>query len=479
MYFFLSGGQRKYIDTMGIWCIFILHMIKLANVVNEIIPFDKAPAVKAGLAKKYGSGEMDAYTFGIEFEYEPSSSEEVDENKLRLELENNSEVYGNYSEWVEEQRRDVNRRMYNDVSRWDNSYGPIDTDTYDSLVSEPEPRDFETDEEYDKAYDQWKSSRDDVEYEYNHWLRRDFDDYRDDYISWIIRSGEWERYVDRSSVADKSSIEDNVREAMSYIQNNMGENVQYGDSGKDVWGVGPDGENIEIRSKHLKQSEFELVKQISDYVSEQNVSGGTSAHVHIGLPDDFDAFDLLAITTLVDERAIKNQVGPGRDLASWAQLRDKLHNSIVNKLIKTPENQSTKEKSFVLSNERLFVLLSDLGRYWGTNVAAMRSKRTIEFRYLGSQIASNVVAFIKWIQYYLLLPKVAKSRNSVILKQTIGIDSQSVTAIRQSGSVKFVLNIGRYSTPNLPAADLKKGTIGVVSPKIAQAKKEKIAKISI
>ena len=156
-----------------------------------------------------------------------------------------------------------------------------------------------------------------------------------------------------------------------------------------------------------------------------------------------------------------------------------MHNSIVNKLIKTPENQSTKEKSFVLSNERLFVLLSDLGRYWGTNVAAMRSKRTIEFRYLGSQIASNVVAFIKWIQYYLLLPKVAKSRNSVILKQTIGIDSQSVTAIRQSGSVKFVLNIGRYSTPNLPAADLKKGTIGVVSPKIAQAKKEKIEKISI
>jgi hypothetical protein len=97
---------------------------------------------------------------------------------------------------------------------------------------------------------------------------------------------------------------------------------------------------------------------------------------------------------------------------------------------------------------------------------------TIEFRYLSSEVTKNPDTLIKWIQYYLLLPKVAKSRNSVILKQSTGQDSQSVTAIRQSGSVKFVLNSGG-PTPNLPASALKSGQVPVVSPKFAQAKKEK------
>jgi len=97
---------------------------------------------------------------------------------------------------------------------------------------------------------------------------------------------------------------------------------------------------------------------------------------------------------------------------------------------------------------------------------------TIEFRYLSSEVTKSPDTFIKWIQYYLLLPKVAKSRNSVILKQSTGQDSQSVAAIRQSGGVKFVLNSGG-ATPNLPADALKAGQVPVVSPKFAQAKKEK------
>ena len=61
----------------------------------------------------------------------------------------------------------------------------------------------------------------------------------------------------------------------------------------------------------------------------------------------------------------------------------------------------------------------------------------------------------------------------MILKQSSGQDSQNVTVIRQSGDVKFVLNDGRGTTPNLPAAALKAGQIPVVSPKFTQAKKEK------
>jgi hypothetical protein len=195
------------------------------------------------------------------------------------------------------------------------------------------------------------------------------------------------------------------------------------------------------------------------------------------LPADFDSFDLLAITTLVDEREIQNQVGPDRELSSWAQLRSALHNKIVDYLIRSTENQETKEKSFIIDNNKLFSILNGLGRNYGTNISAMRSKGTIEFRYLSSQIAKNSDIFIKWIQYYLLLPKVAKSRNIVVLKQSVGSDSQNVTAVRGSGNIKFVLN-SKTSTLNLPASTLKSRDVPWSSPKVDQLKKDKLSKIS-
>ena len=445
-------------------------MIKLKDILNEEIPFDKSQQVKAGLEKKYGQGELSAYTFGIELEFEPMSERE-DEDKIRVELENNAEVHDNYTEWLMLQRTSSNRRV-SSVERWDDSYGPIDVSTFDDLEPEPEEYSYSDVDEYKKSYDDWKEKRRDVENEYSRFERRNLNDYFDEYIQGLINSGDWEDYVDRQNVVERDELGE-IQDAISYISNKMGEKVQYGDSTVDAWGVGPDGSNVEIRSKHLNQNEFNLVKDISYYVKSKKVDGGTSAHVHIGLPTDFDAFDLLAITTLVDERAIKQTVGPQRQLASWAKLRTDLNNKIVDALIKTPQNQSTNEKSFILKNEQLFKLLSQIGKYWGTNVAAMSKGGTIEFRYLSSEVTKNPDTFIKWIQYYLLLPKVAKSRNSVILKQSIGQDSQIVTVIRQSGGVKFVLNGGGGSTPNLPSAALKAGQVPVVSPKFTQAKKEK------
>jgi hypothetical protein len=445
-------------------------MIKLIDILKEEIPFDKSQQVKAGLEKKYGTGELSAYTFGIELEFEPTG-ESVDEDKIRMELQNNSKVHDNYADWLMDRRtRSSNRRMRS-VDDWDDSYGPIDVETFDSLESEPQQSDYEDVEVYEKAHDYWKDKRREVEVEYNRFERQNFDDYFDDYIQELINGGDWEDYVDIENVVERNE-EGEIADTISYISNEIGEKVQYGDSTVDTWGVGPDGSNVEIRSKHLNQNEFNLVKEISYYVKGKKVGGGTSAHVHIGLPTDFDAFDLLAITTLVDEKSIKQTVGPQRQLASWAKLRTDLNNKIVDALIKTPQNQSTNEKSFILTNEQLFKLLSSLGRYWGTNVAAMSKGGTIEFRYLSSEVTKSPDTFIKWIQYYLLLPKVAKSRNSVILKQSTGQDSQSVAAIRQSGGVKFVLNSGG-ATPNLPASALKAGQVPVVSPKFAQAKKEK------
>ena len=405
-------------------------MIKLKDILNEEIPFDKSQQVKAGLEKKYGQGELSAYTFGIELEFEPMSERE-DEDKIRVELENNAEVHDNYTEWLMLQRTSSNRRV-SSVERWDDSYGPIDVSTFDDLEPEPEEYSYSDVDEYKKSYDDWKEKRRDVENEYSRFERRNLNDYFDEYIQGLINSGDWEDYVDRQNVVERDELGE-IQDAISYISNKMGEKVQYGDSTVDTWGVGPDGSNVEIRSKHLNQNEFNLVKDISYYVKSKKVDGGTSAHVHIGLPTDFDAFDLLAITTLVDERAIKQTVGPQRQLASWAKLRTDLNNKIVDALIKTPQNQSTNEKSFILKNEQLFKLLSQIGKYWGTNVAAMSKGGTIEFRYLGSDVAYRV---LKWISYFLLLPRIAKSKNRINLDSIYG---ERLVATRMPGKIMFTM----------------------------------------
>jgi len=127
-------------------------MIKLKSRVNEVIPFDKSDIVKVGLEKRYGVGELGAYTFGIEFEFLPSSTDEVDEDKLRMELENNSRVHDDFEEWLEVQRHESNDRLRK-VDDWDNSYGPMDVDTYDDLVIEPEMGDYDDEDVYKEEYE--------------------------------------------------------------------------------------------------------------------------------------------------------------------------------------------------------------------------------------------------------------------------------------------------------------------------------------
>ena len=443
-------------------------MIKLKQLVNEIVPYEKDNQIKTGLVKKYGPDELESYTFGIELEYEPGSVDNIDFDRVRLELINDVKIHTKYEDWLNDQRNRVNKRTYS-VDRWDDSYGPIDPDSFDNIVSEPERRDFDTNDEFDEAHNKWENDRYNVESEYKHFLRRNFEDYIEEFITDLIDSGEWREYVYDESVYYVENIEESIKEAIFYIEKSMQQKVQLGNGTMDTWGVGQDGSNIEIRSKHLNQSEFNLVREICDYVRDKKVSGNTSAHVHIGLPDDFDAFDLLAITTLVDEKAIQKDIGPDRNLTAWAKLRNSLHNIIVTKLIETPSNQSTKEKTFKLTNEQLYKLLSNIERHHGTNVSSMDKNKTIEFRYLSSQVTKSPQTFINWIKYYLLLVKIAKSRNRVTLKR-LGTDSQIITAVRETNGVKFVLN-DKTSTPNLPTALLKKGKVSDLSSKITQGKK--------
>lgn len=424
-------------------------MIKLKNILQEEVPFEKASQVKAGLQKKYGN-ELDAYTFGIELEYRPNTENLTpDHHDLAVALQNNQYFLRDYESWVEDQRRSNNRRLRS-VDDWDDSYGPIDLDTFDELRPEPQLSDYDSDEEYDTTYRNWELDRRDVIRTYN---MHDNHEYLDDYTDQVIRIGYWQNYIDISGLdLDKTNIDNEISEAEELIED-MGEKVGP-DADKTHWNVGPDASNVvEIRSKHLTVNDFDLVRDVSNYVRKKNVGGDTSAHVHVGLPKDFDAFDILAMITLVDERAIKAEVGPDRELATFARLRDKLLKIIVRQIVKLWGNDY--KKPFVISNDVLYIYLitaEGLSRYYGTNIKSINKLKTIEFRYLSSEVTKNVETFIKWIQYYLLLPRIAQSRNKVVLRES---ENVVITAIREPGRVRFLYGGTKGKLPNYPASDIK------------------------
>jgi hypothetical protein len=113
------------------------------------------------------------------------------------------------------------------VDDWDDSYGPIDVDTFDSLESEPQQSDYTDEEVYEKDHSDWKDKRREVEIEYSRFEKRNFDDYFDDYIQELINGGDWEDYVDRQNVVETDE-EGEIADTISYISNKMGEKVQYG-----------------------------------------------------------------------------------------------------------------------------------------------------------------------------------------------------------------------------------------------------------
>jgi hypothetical protein len=227
----------------------------------------------------------------------------------------------------------------------------------------------------------------------------------------------------------------------------MHEKVNRETSTETEWNVGYDGNNIEIRSKHLNQNEFNLVDSICKFVADQSTSGKMSAHVHVGLPSDFDAYDLLAMTTLVDEDAIKMVAGKDRSFSKFSKLRDSLHDAIFSSIkLKSEFSYNVT----YMSNEQLKNLLKFLDRNHGTNVSSILFHNTVEFRYLSSNIASDSNTFIEWIKYFLLLPKIAKSRNTILIQGVY----EPLTVIRETGRVKFVLG-RKSSTLNLPAGEIK------------------------
>ena len=460
----------------------------IKEVLLEAVPFDKATDIEYGLKAKYD--ELGDYTFGVEFEFEPVVEEQnlsTDQIIEKLsDLMGASYSYDNgltdaYNSWVDEQRNEAAKRWnrygtIDNIDRYDEEYGPMSVDTFDSSVSEPVESDYATEEEYNEAYKKYDEVRNEVDSEYTRWERRYQGDYVDEYLRLLARSGEWTDFIPDSEL-NVTDMEGGIDSAYNLLDS-LGEDVRKDDKpDKDTWAVGEDGPNVEIRSRHMRQTgnDFNIISKVGNWVSDQATHGKTGMHVHIGVPSDFDMFDVLAMSTLVDENAIKSAVAMDRDFNSFAKLRRSLSNAIYNRIHEYMRRQSENvPKSFTLTNAQMKEVLAHFDRNHGTNIAAFSEHKTIEFRYLGSDMAYQV---LKWISYFLLLPRIAKSRNQVKLDT---IYNEQIVATRMPGKIKFDLFTTddprtRVPMPKEPADVIKQKAFELPS-KLDIAKQQAAAK---
>ena len=458
----------------------------------EAVPFDKATDIEHELRKKYD--ELEGYTFGVEFEFEPVSESEPlsrDDIASKLGEKFNSRDDGGftdgYYEWLENQRNSeaaawVRRHGTLDtVDRFNSEYGPMSTDTFDEYIAAPVESDYANEEEYNQAYEKYDDIRNEVDSDYVRWQRRHMDEHVDEFISSLIRSSTWTDYIseDEYKIVD---AEQGIDDAYDFLES-LGEDVRKDDKpDKNTWAVGEDGPNVEIRSRHMSQTghDFDIISKVGNWVSDQPTHGKTGMHIHIGVPRDFDMFDVLAMSTLVDEKAIQSEVSVDRDFSSYAKFRRSLTNGIFNKIrdymLKQPDARETVPKSFILTNQQVKELMAYFDRNHGTNIQAFSEHKTIEFRYLGSDVAHRV---LKWISYFLLLPRIAKSKNRINLDSIYG---ERLVATRMPGKIMFTMfktnePRTRVPMPKEPADDIKQKAFELPS-KLDVAKQSAVKKQS-
>jgi hypothetical protein len=418
------------------------------------VPFSKFEHIKNKIAEQYSIPDG---TFGVEYEYiPPKEIIEIEKERIIKALNNafssNNQLDNDYSEWLEEKRENTARAWVRygrgDVSRYDDSYGPMSEDTFTDVVSEPKIGDFNEEEEYEAALKEYNDKLSDINYDYQYWERRNSGDYTDEFFEYIANNN-WEDYVEVN--ASVESIAASIKRAINDLSGSIG--IMTSDRYNPArWTVGQDGDNIEIRSPILRKNEMDQVNIVSNYVDGQELDGGTGLHVHIGVPKDFDAFDLLAMTTLVDEDQVQKELDSSsitRD-SSFAKFRESLAQSLIYIISKGAVSET-----FVLSNNELLTIFGGADRYSGTNIKAFAKYKTVEFRYFGAHNSRNLP---KWIEYFLLLPNIAQKRNRVVLSSKKS--GLKMYAIRMPGGKTQFQNILMGNKPTIkptgyPAATLK------------------------
>jgi hypothetical protein len=448
-------------------------MLKLRPLLEKVSA-DKADVIRRGLDKKYDN--LPYGTFGIEIEWANSSVPSIDPSDYAEEIQDSMIDPHNwpknrdeYFEWVFDKRKSLNKRYWI-KGDWDDTYGPVDGETWEEFHTEPDRSDFSNDEDFNEDYKQWESDKKDVEWAYSRWENHDLSDYKEEWAKDMFDNDRWENYTTFDVSAKQQDIsEEELEDARNFITQRLNGKLSPDNfAGQDSWSVGPDAVYGEIRTPPLTEKDFDKVKLLLDYTSNLATSDDTSAHVHVGLPSDFDIFDMLVLADLVDEDAIQ-KAQPIRNYEAWSKFQKDLHGTIIKNIIvqvqrqKDPNFLKKLKHGFTMPIKTLNDWVGAVGKTFGTNIDAALKYGTIEFRYFSSEYASeDPDMFIKWIKYFLMLPRIAENRKRVTLKgQKVNVVFTRLSKDAVNVQFKYEGDIEKVPTPSLPPE----------SPKILRKKK--------
>lgn len=347
---------------------------------NETLKFSDAQKVQGKLID-YKPG-----TFGIEIEFVPTK--EVDEARARRAWD---EYIRNNDETLKDNFKESKERKVESPEEWLNNH------------PKPDKEDFKDHQDYLDTLQDWKQDKIDNSSDFL-------------YAFWEWRNDlNWEDHLDKEDFLYKTNVKADIALAGKILEE-VGEKWVEGDSTPTEWGVGEDYEYIEIRSKYLTIQDIPKLEKIL-YKLKKSVktTGGTSAHVHVGLQqfEDFNMVDLLATVKLIDENKMYQLAGPTRE-SKWALSKQKVADFLFEKIKENKILNDTTEE--IISNETLKEIIKSIEtRYLGTNIKAFTKIGTVEFRYLSSLMLNQIDEFIEAIQYFLMIPYIARRQDSVKL----------------------------------------------------------------
>jgi hypothetical protein len=248
--------------------------------IKEYVSFNKHPDIEKGLIQKHGV--TDTYgpgTYGIEIEFVPLGGEGsleqkimdgVDTDYLVSAIGNNRAFKDAYIDWLMEKR---NKQA--SYRGWDDQYGPPNEDEWKEVNVEP-------DEENEEEHSEWEENASMAGREYSRWERRDFYDFESEYVKDLgdevfsyVTAEEianhirriWPRLYASLGLSNHSTGQEDIENVEGFLTGNEMRQQVGPTPTETTWNVGMDGENVEIRSKHLKRNEHVLVEKMFDWRS--------------------------------------------------------------------------------------------------------------------------------------------------------------------------------------------------------------------
>lgn len=289
-------------------------------------------------------------------------------------------------------------------------------------------------EKFHEKYNEWEEESEEVKDKWENWDEdKEFDIWLKSNIEYFRNDPDVNNDIDdlkRWFIKNKKPVVINTKGAVSLTSWNIFE---------DEAGI------VEIASPILTTKDFGFLQVLLSYLSDKTFDVGTGLHVHIGMPKDIDAFDLLSIAYIIDEKSILDIADRSEEsLSNYSREKKDLFRSLYMEL-----------SSKTYSNVEMINLLNlNLGKHLGTNIIkSFIEHGTVEIRYLSSKIVKNPNKLLESIQYFLLLPRIAKSRTQINYSIT---NNNNIIFTRKPGQkIEVQKDFKKAPQSNLPVATLK------------------------